>query len=308
VAEPETIETFACFGSTVTVIVSGAGPAGTPAAAATIVKRRMLDWHAQFSRFEPSSELSLLNADPRETVPVSPVMGRLIEAILAAARDSGGLVDGTLVGEIEAAGYGEDFTGASVPLAHALELAPPRVPGRPSPRAAWQQVVVDRDAGTVTRPVGVRFDSGGIAKGMFGDILFGALDRHQSFVLDCAGDLRLGGAAALARPVRVASPFDGSIVHTFSLSDGAVATSGIGKRSWLDGDGRPAHHLLDPATGSPAYTGIVQVTAIAPTGVEAEMLTKAALLSGPSEAGKWLRHGGLLVRDDANVELVAPER
>jgi FAD:protein FMN transferase len=308
VVEPETIETFDCFGSTVTVIIGGGGPAGTPAAAAAIVKRRMLDWHAQFSRFEPGSELSLLNADQRETVPVSPVMGRLIEAIVAAARDSGGLVDGTLVGEIEAAGYGKHFSGASVGLARALELAPPRAPGRPSPRGAWRHVVVDRDAGSVTRPVGVRFDSGGIAKGMFGDILFGPLDRHQSFVLDCAGDLRLGGTAALERPVQVASPFDSSIIHTFSLSDGAVATSGIGGRSWLDADGRPAHHLLDPATGRPAYTGIVQVTAIAPTGVEAEMLTKAALLSGPSEARKWLRHGGLLVSDDANVELVEPER
>jgi hypothetical protein len=39
-----------------------------------------------------------------------------------------------------------------------------------------------------------------------------------------------------------------------------VATSGIGRRSWLDADGRPAHHLLDPSTGSPAFTGIVQET------------------------------------------------
>ncbi len=66
-------------------------------------------------------------------------------------------------------------------------------------------------------------------------------------------------------PVHVASPFGYEIIHTFELSAGGVATSGIGKRSWLGPDGSPAHHLLDPGTGKPAFTGVVQVTAIAPT-------------------------------------------
>jgi len=33
----------------------------------------------------------------------------------------------------------------------------------------------------------------------------------------------------------------------------------------VDDDARPAHHLLDPRTGRPAYTGVVQATALAPT-------------------------------------------
>jgi thiamine biosynthesis lipoprotein len=108
--------------------------------------------------------------------------------------------------------------------------------------------------------------------------------------------------------VGVASPFDSSILHSFALRRGAVATSGIGKRSWLDADGRPAHHLIDPATGRPAYSGIVQVTAIAPTGVEAEWLTKATLLSGPAKVGEWLRHGGLVVYDDGHFDVIEPGR
>jgi FAD:protein FMN transferase len=308
VAAPETIETFDCFGGTVTVIVSGDGPAGAPAQAAAIVRRRMLEWHAQFSRFEPDSELSRLNRDRRESVPVSPVMARLIEVAIDSAQQSAGLVDATLVGEIEDAGYAGHFAAASIPLRGALALAPARAPGGSSPRAAWKQIVVDRGAGTVTRPFGVRLDSGGLAKGLFGDILAGVLAGHESFALDCAGDMRLGGRADVQRLVQVAGPFDASIIHAFSLSGGAVATSGIGKRSWLDASGCPAHHLLDPATGRPAYTGIVQVTAIAPTGVEAEWRAKAALLSGPAQAHEWLPHGGLVVRDDASVELIESDR
>jgi thiamine biosynthesis lipoprotein len=79
-----------------------------------------------------------------------------------------------------------------------------------------------------------------------------------------------------------------------------VATSGIGRRSWIDARGRPAHHILDPATGAPAFTGVVQATAIAPTAVEAEIRAKAALLSGPRGAADWLVHGGVLVFDDGS--------
>ena len=126
-------------------------------------------------------------------------------------------------------------------------------------------------------------------------------------MVDCAGDLRLGGEPS-QRPVRVASPFGAEILHTFALRAGGVATSGIGRRSWLDARGRPAHHLLDPATGRPAFTGVVQATALAPTALEAEVLAKAAVLSGPAGARAWLPHGGVVVLDDGTHELVDPAR
>jgi thiamine biosynthesis lipoprotein len=307
-AGPEAIETFTCFGGSVTVIVTGSGPAGSAVGAAAAAKRRMLEWHTQFSRFEAASELSLLNADHRASVPVSPVMAHFVESLLGAAQASGGLVDATLLGEIVEAGYSEHFDSEPVPLTRALELAPPRAPGGPSPQARWRALSVDRSAGAVTRPPGLLLDSGGIAKGLFGDILASVLDGHESFAIDCAGDIRLGGRGGVERPVQVASPFAQEILHVFSLSGGGVATSGIGKRSWLDAHGRAAHHLLDPATGRPAYTGIVQATAIAPTGVEAEWRAKAAILSGPDGAAGWLSHGGLVVYDDASFVVVPGAR
>jgi thiamine biosynthesis lipoprotein len=101
----------------------------------------------------------------------------------------------------------------------------------------------------------------------------------------------------------VASPFGGPGLHTYELADCAVATSGIGRRSWIDAGGRPAHHLLDPSTGAPAFTGVVQATAIAPTAVEAEIRAKAAVLSGPDAGPDWLAHGGVLVFDDGSHTL-----
>ena len=302
---PEAIERFACFGGRCSVLVLGNGLGGTAEGASARARRRLQHWHRQFSRFEPTSELSRLNQDPRETVPVSPMMARFVEAAIWAAAMTGGLVDPTLTTEIERAGYETDLASDPIPFEEILRLAPPRRPAGPSQRAGWREVRVDRRASTVMRPSGVRLDSGGIAKGLFADILATVLDQHESFAVDAAGDLRFGGAAGVPRAIQVASPFDDSILHTFELTSGAAATSGISKRSWLGADGRVCHHLLDAATGDPAFTGITQVTALAPTGFAAEALAKAALLSGPDAAAGWLPHGGVLVDDDGSV-LILP--
>lgn len=302
----DAIERFSCFGGSCSVLVTGDGPAGSARDAVAKVKRGLLAWHQQFSRFEPQSELSRLNRDPRMLVSVTPVMARFVEAALGAARMTGGLVDPTLVSEIGRAGYREHFDAIPVPLPRALALAPPRAPARPSGMAAWRRVDVDRVSLSVRRPPGVELDSGGIVKGMFGDILAAVLSGHESFAIDAAGDIRFGGAGSLARPLQVASPFDESILHVFAFVRGAVATSGIGKRSWLDADGRPAHHLLDPLTARPAFTGVVQATALAPTGVEAEALSKAALLAGEEHAVGRLSYGGLVVYDDGSFDVAQP--
>ncbi len=303
IADIEAVERFPCFGGRCTVLVQGQGPAGSPFEAAELARRRLESWHRQFSRFDPNSELSRVNRDPRDTVPVTPALAIFVQAARAAAELTGGLVDPTLTGELEQAGYDSDLTAPPLSLADALRSAPARRPAAPDPSARWRQLTVAAGAKTLRRPPGLRIDSGGIAKGLFGDLLASALAEHAAFAVDAAGDVRFGGADSRIRPVQVSSPFDDSILHTFELLRGAAATSGISKRSWLDRDGRPAHHVLDPSTGAPAFTGIVQVTALAPTGVEAEARSKAALLSGPDSASGWLRHGGLVVFDDGSVQV-----
>jgi FAD:protein FMN transferase len=302
----EVRDEFRCFGACCAVVVDGPSATGSGAADAVASARRsLLRWHEQFSRFIAASELSRLNADPRAEVPVTALMGRLVEAVADAGARTGGLVDGTLLHDIEAAGYLGDLR-RPLPLKLALGLAPRRHPAGPSPQRRWQQLTFDRSTGVVRRPPGVALDSGGLVKGLLADVLAGALDRHAAFAVDCAGDLRLGGAARTTRPVQVQSPFGARVLHTFDLAEGGVATSGIGRRSWLDAGGRPAHHLLDPATGRPAFTGLVQVTALAPTALEAEIRAKAAILSGLDRARHWLPDGGVLVGEDGGFDVVAP--
>jgi FAD:protein FMN transferase len=290
--------TFPSMGSHARLVVEGADAA--PARAFLEAFERRL------TRFDTTSELCALNASPVDVVPASPLLRRAVLAAVWAAERSGGLVDPTLVGALCAAGYDRSRRSPELALAEALHEAPPRAPAAPHPAAAWRSISVG--AATIARPPGVQIDSGGTGKGLAADLVARLLDGADRFAVDCGGDLRVGGPGAAARPfaVQVRHPLTGEVAHALTLRGGAVATSGLDVRLWRDAAGRPAHHLLDPSTGRPAWTGLVGATALAPTVLEAETLAKTALLSGSARA--LARHGGLVVRDDGEVELAGPLR
>jgi thiamine biosynthesis lipoprotein len=254
---------------------------------------------ARLTRFTSTSELSALNADPRWVVPASPLLRHAVAAALLGARRTGGLADPALLGALEDAGYATSFAGVEpASLRDALRSAPPRRPAGPGRR--WRVVHVDHAAGTIARPPGLRLDLGGSAKGLAADWAARRLAPHGRFAVDCGGDVRLGGTHEVAvRGTR----------ETIPVTDGAVATSGLDRRVWQRPDGAYAHHLLDPATGEPAWTGLIAATALAPTALEAEALAKAALLSGPQRARRVLAAGGgILVHDSGEVERISLPR
>ena len=55
-----------------------------------------------------------------------------------------------------------------------------------------------------------------------------------------------------------------------------VATSGYGRRHWRNGDGRLAHHLIDPATGAPGR--LAHATVVSDDPVAADVLAKVLAL------------------------------
>jgi thiamine biosynthesis lipoprotein len=298
----EAVESFECFGGRCAVRVADRDEAGA-AAVVPHARQVLLEAHRTLSRFDPDSELSRLNRDPRPEVPASPLLRRVVAAALTAGMRSGGLVDATLVDGIEAVGYAESREFATP--AEDGATAPSR-PAAPNSRAAWCLLGVDERNRTVARPPGVRIDPGGIAKGLLADLVGESLAGFECFVVDCCGDLRVGGTAGRPRAILVEDPAGGEPLHELRIADGAVATSGITRRAWTDDDGRPAHQILDPASGEPAFTGVVQVTAVAPTGVLAETFAKSALLTGPEGAESRLPYGGVIVEAGGPVRVVEP--
>jgi FAD:protein FMN transferase len=299
------------MGTSISVLIGPpAGPALLPAGAMTIAAQAMLVRFEQvLSRFLEDSELSLLNRDPREQVPASALLRRAVHAGLWAAERTEGLVDVTMLPAVRAAGYTASRAGlASVPLADALTAAPPRLPAGAHANPVWTSIAVLDDDAAIRRDPGVLIDLGGIGKGLAADLLADRLAGYERFVIDCGGDVRVGGSRPERWPVEVEvqHPLTGAIVDSFQIHEGAAATSGLDARLWQREDGSFAHHLIDPATGEPAWTGLIAASAKAPTGVEAEALAKAALLSGPKGAPRFLaEHGGLVVHDNGDIQPIA---
>jgi hypothetical protein len=63
--------------------------------------------------------------------------------------------------------------------------------------------------------------------------------------------------------------------------------------AWLDPDGRPVHHLIDPSTGAPGGAGLAAVTVAFPDPAWAEVWSKALFLEGASGIADAARRRGL---------------
>lgn len=290
---------FRAMGCDLRVVAEADGHADEDLAAAVQrVERFIRTAAARLTRFDAESELCRASG----LTVVSPLLRRAVAVALGAARTSGGLIDPTLAAAVTHAGYGSTFEATRrADLRELLDAAPPRRPARPRPDARWQQITVDDHRSTVALPRGAHLDLGATAKGLLADLalrLLGPVDR--AFV-DAGGDVAMH--TTTTSPLLAADPF-GDAPATLTVAPGTlgVATSSIAGRCWWHPNGAPAHHLLDPATGAPAFTGVVQATAAAPSTAEAERLAGQALLSGPIAARHLLStHGGVLVLDDAST-------
>lgn len=304
--------TFPAMGSDVRLLIGAPLLPRAPAPLPAADRERAWVWafSARLSRFSPVSELSVLNRDPREVVPASLLLRAAVTAGLWAAERSGGLVVPTLTAALERSGYDRSLDGvAPASLAQALAAAPPRRPARPDPQAEWRQVLVDDDAGTITRPPGLMLDTGGTGKGLCADAVAVHLGAYTRFVVDCGGDIAIGGVGAQLKPygVVVEHPLDARPLLTVEVRRGGIATSGLNVRIWRRADGSFAHHLLDPSTGAPVWSGLIGATAVAPSALEAETLSKMALLLGPEGARDVLaEHGGVIVHDSGGPEVIGP--
>jgi thiamine biosynthesis lipoprotein len=294
-----TDRTFRVMGTRARVIVPAAA---APRLDAAVDRAR--DHEARWSRFEPASELSLLNAATGPAVVPADTFALVARAVDAWARTDGRF-DPTGLAAVRAAGYDADFaTVAAREPAAAVAPAPGPLPG-------CGGIVLDPIVSSIRLPAGVALDLGGIGKGWTADAIVTDLlaSGAAGACVDLGGDVRVGGTG----------PYDGAWDVGFTdadlgdrfgrvrLGDGGVATSTTRRRRWQVGD-ETRHHLIDPRTGEPSRSGVASTTVVAAETWWAEVLAKAALIAGVDDGLALLereRVDGVLVTDAGTVHPTA---
>lgn len=289
---------FPAMGTTVSILA----PERHAQMAEIRTRRLFEEWEQTLSRFRPESELSRLNLRAGESVAVSALLYMTVTTALWAAEETHGLYDPTLRAQIAALGYDRSFEQVSA------EQPATRYAGKPG--GAWRDIQVDRVRRRVTLPEGAELDFGGVAKGMAVDAALAQLREMGigSALVNAGGDL-----AVLGLPLGnvmdswpIALQGANETAWTIPLRQGAMATSGIGRRHWRQGDTQ-RHHLIDPRTGLPAQTGLYSVSAVAARCEQAEIAAKVAFLLGVHEGTHFLNRrniAALFVRTDGSWERV----
>ena len=243
---------------------------GQPRARLVDVEAWIRGLAARLTRFSADSELSRLNARPAEWVEVSPELAAILGEALRAADMSMGLVNVAVLPSMLAAGY-------TRPLAHGPT---PATLERAEPLRPLQDVLELRGRAARLAP-GSGIDLGGIAKGWMADRAAQLLGSNS--LANLGGDLMSIGRGPLGDgwPVGLGGT-------TLLLRDQGAATTSVRKRRWGE-----LHHLVDPRTGMPAITGLEEVSVVARSGFEAEVVAKTALFLGPEHAPAYCATNGL---------------
>ncbi len=264
---------------------------------------RRLD--ALLSRTSGSSEVSMLNGAGGEMVPVGAEICTLIQTAGDFTEATGGAFDITIAPVVSAWGFTTDSY---------------QVPDREALQTLLESVGMEHvhlSGGNARLDPGTMIDLGGIAKGYTADRVAEIFQEHAV----PRGKVELGGNILVigdkpdgtAWRVGVQDPkhpdeADG-LVCVLNLTDAFAVTSGSYQR-YFEQDGKRYHHIIDPATGCPADSGLTSVTVVADSargnGTMCDALSTALFVMGEDKALDFWRSGVydfqlVLVTEDGRV-------
>lgn len=142
---------------------------------------------------------------------------------------------------------------------------------------------------------GMKIDLGGIAKGYTSSEIMDIFKDYdiKSGIVSLGGNVQTYGYKTDGSKWRVAvqNPDNtDNYLGVLETHDKAVITSG-GYERYFEKDGKTYHHIIDPATGYPADSGLTSVTIISDNGMLADGLSTSLFIMGLDKAKEfWASH------------------
>jgi thiamine biosynthesis lipoprotein len=265
------------------------------------VFKRLREIEEVFSSSREDSELSRVNS-AAGAAPV-PVSGEFIEILgraLYYREISGGAFDPAIGPLVKLWGIGgeNERVPSEGEIAEALALV------------RSDMVEIDGEAGTVRLALpGMALDLGGIVKGYAADeaarIISGAGLKRA--MIDLGGNIYALGEKSGGLPWRIGlqNPDGdrGDYIAVIEVKNKSVVTSGVYERYFEAEDSSEGatpeamkryHHILDPATGRPAESGLLSATIVSGRSIDGDALSTAAFVLGPER--------GLSLAESVGVE------
>ncbi|MCD7928915.1 MAG: FAD:protein FMN transferase [Clostridiales bacterium] len=284
--------------------VTAYGDQAEAAVSAAVEEIQRLD--ALWSVGESDSEVSILNDSG--SIILSDETAELVERSLTLYQETDGAFDITIYPLMVEWGFtsGEYQVPTQERIEELLALV------------GSDKLEYDAETQQLTLPEGMAIDLGGIAKGYVSSHIMDVFEEYEVV----SGMVSLGGNVQTYRTktdgslwrVGIENP-DTSVealstvdyVGILSVEDKAVITSG-GYERYFEEDGVTYHHILDPATGSSARSGLLSVTIVSEDGTLADGLSTSLFVMGKERAlTYWAAHSdefdAVLVEEDGSVTI-----
>lgn len=250
--------------------------------------------NAIYNKWNPYSELSLLNDLPAETpFKLSPQLHLFFQRVESLVELSEGRFDPT-VEPIQQL-WKTKLSHGTVPTKEEIELLKPSI--------GWSTLRIEE--GVITKQdARTQIDLGGVAKGYSVDLLIERLSLIglRSLYVEWGGEIRTYGLHPANRPWRVfiSQPSDPNPAHaiaTVDIIDKALATSGDYFQYWTvrgeNGEKRTYCHVFNPLTLAPLEVkenSVASASLLATDCTTADALAKVLMLfDSIEEANRWIK-------------------
>ncbi|MFC1780463.1 FAD:protein FMN transferase [Patescibacteria group bacterium] len=226
----------------------------------------------KFSRFDPSSGLSILNNSRGKEVKVSKELFKLVEFAIDLANKTNGTFDPTIIDFLEAYGYDTKY---SFDKLQSKKLIQKEIKQILKKRKSYKDILLYPARSSIKLSKNQKIDLGSIGKGYAIDKAFSKLKPLKNFIINAGGDIRATGVNKDGKPwpVGLKVPKVGEIKR-IRLDNKAICCSGSWARKV-----KFFHHLINPKTGKP-QNDIKAVFVIANNAMKADSWSTALFVMG----------------------------